>query len=370
MSVVGSVFACKERSSFETLSYEHLFAVFFQARRAYYYIQRFIIGNSEAIQSLRMQAWNSVFTHNMLHYQQFLYSRMNSIVTLVLGPSGSGKELVARAIGLSQFIPFDGKKKAFAENFVQNFHPINLSAFSETLMESELFGHRKGSFTGALQDREGYLSTCGRYGSIFFDEIGETSMSTQVKLLRIFQSRQYQRLGDTELRECHGKFIAATNRNLLQEIETGRFREDLYYRLSADQISTPRLVDCIREDTEEVYFLVEHVLKKILNREGEEAAIENLVQSVYEKLPKTTNGAETSASLNKPADKFSCKVNTEHSLWNLPSLPPLPNDMQFSEIASYYCQRAYEEEGSLIKAATRLGIDRRTLKKYVSSRSE
>ncbi len=109
------------------------------------------------------------------------------------------------------------------------------------MIESELFGHCKGAFTGAVADRQGWLEVCGEPGTVFLDEIGELEHSIQVKLLRVLQTQQFSRVGETKSRSFEGKFIAATNRELELEIQGGRFREDLYYRLCADQIQTPTL---------------------------------------------------------------------------------------------------------------------------------
>ena len=215
--------------------YALLLAFGFELRRAYYHIFRFIVGTSAAAVQLRGQIWQSIFTHDMERFQRALYDRMGDIITLICGPSGSGKELVAQAIGLSRFIPFDGERLRFEEDFIRAFYPLSLSALSPTLIESELFGHRKGAFTGALADRPGYFEVCGSYGTVFLDEIGDTDAEIQIKLLRVLQTRRFQRLGDTEPQVFRGKVMAATNRDLEKDMQAGRFREDFYYRICADR---------------------------------------------------------------------------------------------------------------------------------------
>ena len=201
----------------------HIFAGFFQLRRAFLYIFHYIVGHSKPAAKFRTAIWQSIFTHDMRRYRRKLYDRMGTIPTLITGPSGTGKELVARAIGLSRYIPFDVKNKSFKRYFDEGFYAINLSALSETVIESELFGHRKGAFTGAVTERRGYLEEAGDLGSVFLDEIGEVNESIQVKLLRVLQTRSFQRLGDTENYQFNGKFIAATNRNLDEEMQRGTF---------------------------------------------------------------------------------------------------------------------------------------------------
>ena len=118
---------------------------------------------------------------------------------------------------------------------------MNLSALAPALIGSELFGHRKGAFNGVIRDREGLLETAGVDGKVFLDEIGELNQSIQVKLLRVLQSRKFSRVGETQQRQFFGKIVVAKNRDPVQEMTAGRFREDLYYRLCADMIHMPTL---------------------------------------------------------------------------------------------------------------------------------
>jgi len=172
----------------------HIFAIFFQIRRAFANIFQWIIGVSEPAAVLRAQVWHSIFTHDLRRYRTALFERMADFTTLVGGPSGTGKELVARAIGLSRYVPFDAKTRSFRFDFAGSFASLNLSAFSPTLIESELFGHKRGAFTGAVADRVGWLESCPPCGTIFLDEIGELDLAIQVKLLRVLESRSFSRL--------------------------------------------------------------------------------------------------------------------------------------------------------------------------------
>src|SRR5262249_1299779 len=149
------------------------FACFFQLRRAFHHIIESIIGSSLAAARLRAAVWQSIFTHDMRRYRRTLYNRLSDFTTLIRGPSGTGKRLVALAIGLARYIPFERKRVTFAEDFAGSFYAINLSAPPATLIESELFGHRRGAFTGALQDRRGWLEVCPSLGTVFLDEIGD-----------------------------------------------------------------------------------------------------------------------------------------------------------------------------------------------------
>jgi hypothetical protein len=241
----------------------HLYACFFQVRRAFHHIFHHIVGGSMPAARLRAAVWQSIFTHDMRRYRRALHARMGDVTTLVTGPSGTGKELVARAIGLSRYIPLDAVREAFREDYAAGFHPLNLSALSPTLIESELFGHRRGAFTGALEDRAGWLEVCPPLGTVFLDEIGELDGAIQVKLLRVIEGRTFQRLGETTSRRFEGKVIAATNRDLLDEMEAGRFRRDLYYRLCSDIIRTPSLKEQLEGSRGELERLVAFIAERI-----------------------------------------------------------------------------------------------------------
>jgi two-component system response regulator PilR (NtrC family) len=180
--------------------------------------------------------------------------RTNSTI-LISGESGTGKELVARAIhNLS----------------LRREHPfvaVNCGALPETLLESELFGHMRGSFTGADSNKKGLIEVADR-GTIFLDEIGEMSATMQVKLLRVLQERKYRRVGGTEEVNANIRVIAATNRDLAAMVEENRFREDLFYRLNVIPIRLPAL----RERADDVPLIAEHFLAKYTREMGKPIA--------------------------------------------------------------------------------------------------
>lgn len=242
----------------------HCFAVFFQIQRAFNHIFECIIGRSMPIARLRAAVWESIFTHDMSRYARAVYKTIGNIPTLITGSSGTGKELVARAIGMSRYIKFDKTTAHFEVNSSSSLHTVNLSALSPTLIESELFGHVKGAFTGAGADREGWLEVAGEQGTVFLDEIGELDLSIQVKLLRVLQSGSFSRVGETQQRQFGGKFVAATNRDLSQEMAAGRFREDLYYRLCADMIQTPTLREQIGDCPDDLMCLAEFLARQVI----------------------------------------------------------------------------------------------------------
>jgi len=179
----------------------------------------------------------------------------SSISILIEGESGTGKELVAHYVHQKS----DRVEKPFVK--------VNCAAIPEQLLESELFGHVRGAFTGALKDRQGRFEMADG-GTIFLDEIGELSSSIQSKLLRVLQTKDFERVGENVTRKVDVRIISATNRNLDEALKEGNFREDLFYRLNGVRIKLPPL----RERPEDVPFLVHHFLKKFSKERNIEIA--------------------------------------------------------------------------------------------------
>lgn len=176
---------------------------------------------------------------------------------LITGESGTGKELVAKAVHRQ------------SDRASANFVAVNCGAIPENLLESELFGHKKGAFTDAVQDRSGLFEQADN-GTLFLDEIGELPLGLQVKLLRVLEDQRIRRLGEATDREVDVRIIAATHRDLAKETEAGRFREDLFYRLNVLPIALPPL----RDRREDIPLLVDHFLERNNARLGTE--IENI----------------------------------------------------------------------------------------------
>lgn len=170
---------------------------------------------------------------------------------LILGETGTGKDQTARMI------------HAFSPNKDKPFVPINCANLPESLFEAELFGYARGAFTGAVKEKQGLIEVA-KEGTVFLDEIGEMSPYLQAKLLRVIEERQIRRIGETSKRLIQARFIFATNRELHEEIKLGRFRKDLYFRISVIKIYLPPL----RERRKEIPLLVREILNKESEKEG------------------------------------------------------------------------------------------------------
>jgi transcriptional regulator with AAA-type ATPase domain len=347
----------------------HTFACYRQIQRAFEQIFNAIIGGSLPAARLRSAIWQSIFTHDMRRYRRTLYARMSDFTTLITGPSGSGKELAAQAVAKSRYVPFDDRKLNFATDAV-SFFPINISALSPTLVESELFGHRRGSFTGAIGDRKGWLETCPQLGSVFLDELGDLDPAIQVKLLRVIETRTFHVVGDTASQRFQGKIIAATNRNLAADIRGGRFREDLYYRLCSDQIATPSLAEQLADSPQVLRELVVHVARRIAGMEGEELAgevtgwIEQHLErgyswpGNYRELEQCVRNVlirrdyrPSRAAAEDPIEQFTADLRAGH--------------LTADQALSRYATMVYKQTGSYEETARRLQIDRRTVKSKI-----
>ncbi len=352
-----------------------LFAAFFQLRRAFVQVFDHLVGASRPAAALRATVWESIFTHRPWRYLESLTDRMRDFSTLIVGPTGSGKELVARAVGLSQFRPFDPSTR----RFVPSKHlPLNLSALSPTLIESELFGHKKGSFTSAVQDRAGWLEVAGPQGVVFLDEIGELDASLQVKILRVLQTRVFQRIGEAENRRFEGKIISATNRPLQAAIDSGAFRADLYYRLCSDLIVTPSLAEQLADAPEELGEMLRFVVGRIFG-EADPAVVERATEEVRRVVDRELGAGYSWPGNFRELEQCARSVILHGRYTPAARLPqptkteawadlPQGHARPLEEVLERYVSWVFAETGSYLETARRLGVDRRTVKAKLDRR--
>ena len=278
---------------------------------------------------------------------------------LLTGPTGAGKELVARA--LHQLSPV--AKERFAV--------CNCSALVDTLLESQLFGHVRGSFTGATDTRPG-LFEFANGGAAFLDEIGETSLAMQSKLLRVIENREIQRVGSPEVRSINVRLIAATNRDLRAEVLSGKFREDLFYRLSTIEIRVPGLA----ERREDIPLLVQYFLKKYsdaygkpfqgLTRRAQIAMLQHDWPGNVRELANVISSAAITASTD-----FIDVTDLPESLQKSGRRGTMPageawRPLPLDEVRGIHIQRVLEMcKGNRVRAAQMLGIGRTSLYRFL-----
>ncbi len=346
--------------------------IFYQIRRAFYFIETSLSGLSPSMNGLRLQLWNNIFTCNINWYEQHLWNRMEDFSTLLLGETGTGKGAAAAAIGRSGFIPYDGRAGRFSGSFTRNFIAINLSQYPESLLESELFGHRKGAFTGAIENHDGIFSRCTPHGSIFLDEIGDVAVPVQIKLLQVMQERTFTPVGCHDRQRFQGRVIAATNRPLDELRRSGQFRDDFYYRLCSDIIVVPPLRQRIMEESSELETLIASILRRMIGEEAAEHArlvretlqrdlgphygwpgnvreLEQAVRRII--LTKHYRGDTAQAPLSEPTDRLLAAIEA--------------GSLDAQGLMTEYCGLLYRRFGTYEEVARTTGLDRRTARKYV-----
>lgn len=365
----GELLAHLRNYGFKTQEARHYFAFFYQLRRAFFFIGK-LVGQSPSICNLRCALWNNIFTHDARRYEEKLWDRMEDFSTLLLGETGTGKGAAAAAIGRSGYIPFDENRGRFAESFTRNFISINLSQFPEALIESELFGHKKGAFTGAVDNHQGVLGRCVPHGAIFLDEIGDVSIPAQIKLLKVLQERSFSPVGSHETKPFRGRIIAATNRSLTELRRTGNFRDDFYYRLCSDVIEVPPLRQQLAEDPTTLDQLLENVLRRILGQ-ADSALVKSIRQALNRDLPADYRWPGNVRELEQAVrrillngryvgDPGTNPVSEE----NLQSIADT-GEMDAQQLLTLYCRQLYRRFGTYEEVARRTQLDRRTVKKYI-----
>lgn len=273
-----------------------------------------------------------------------------NITVLITGESGTGKELVARAVHY------------FSARASAPFIPVNCGAIPEELLESELFGYVKGAFTGANETRAGFFQTADG-GTIFLDEVSETSQSMQVKLLRVLQEKEFFMVGSRRLQNTDIRVIAATNKNLSELVKNEVFREDLYYRLAVVNIDIPPL----REREDDVLFLTNYFLRKYSEELGKEKLqlSDGVIQSIR-KYNWPGNVRELENVIHRQVVLSDSEIIDVHHLPSFMKVSPRTGfssaNMTLQELEQEHVLRVLKRaDNNQTKAAEILGISRRTL---------
>ena len=364
--------ALLERGFSETEACRYM-AFFFQLRRSFFFINRNLVGNCPSMNTLRCRLWNNIFTHDTKWFEHHLWDRMEDFSTLLLGETGTGKGAAAAAIGRSGHIPFDHKSGKFRESFNRNFIARNLSQFPETLIESELFGHKKGAFTGAVSDYRGVFAECSPHGSIFLDEIGDLAAPVQIKLLQILQERVFSPVGSHEQLRFSGRVIAATNRPIQKLRKEGMFRDDFFYRLCSDVIEVPSLHQRTRENPNETSILLERVIERITGNCQPELV--RTIRGILNEHPGPDyswpgNVRELEQAVRRIllCGRYEGEIReAAPDLGDALKERIAEGKMTAQEVLAGYCGMLYRHHGTFEQVARITGLDRRTAKKYVLS---
>ncbi len=343
-------------------------ALFFQMRRGYYFIRQ-ISGKTACVRKVRERLWNNIFTHDLELYHDHLWNRLEDFSTMLLGETGTGKGLAASAIGRSGFIPFDRKKGQFSESFAKSFLSINLSQFPEQLIESELFGHKKGAFTGAVDSHQGVFSRCSPHGAIFLDEIGDVSIPVQVTLLQVLQERRFMPVGSRVSERFQGRVIAATNKSIDKLRSEGNMRDDFYYRLCSDTITIPSLRERLAENGDEIFILLHFIVERILGHPAEQLVTRlgnYILKNQPQNYPWPGNIRELEQCVRRILVSNSYQWDlAEREEAQLFQETLLRNELTAQQLIASYCHALYRRYGTYEAVARAADLDRRTVKKYI-----
>ncbi len=290
---------------------------------------------------------------------------------MLLGETGSGKGAAAAAMGRAGLIPFDKQTGRFSESFTTVFVMANLSQFSESLIESELFGHSKGAFTGAIDRHEGLFAQCSARGTLFLDEIGELSPAVQIKLLRVLQDRTFTPVGSHTLERFAGRVIGATNQPLDKLRSEGRFRDDFYYRLCSDVITIPPLRQRISESAAELPQMVAQLVSRMTGSENDRIAnivLDSLAADLPPDYPWPGNVRELEQAVRRIVltGHYHGDMTTSTSSLEEDVVQQIrAGQLDLKQLSIRYCQILYQRLGTYDSVAKRTGLDRRTVKKYL-----
>lgn len=355
---------------------------FYQLRRAFRFLSTGLVGQSQPMRMFRKRLWEQLFGKDLLVYYEHLQGRMERFAVMLQGETGTGKSAAAAALGKSGFIAWEGNR--FASTYGELFVPLHLAEHPGALLESALFGHVRGAFTGAINDRQGVLQTSGPHSVVFLDELGEIDEKAQVKLLRVLQERRFTPVGAEKVAHFSGRLIGATHASIDELVATGRMREDFFYRVCSDVVHVPTLDERLEARPEELDELVSFVIEKTIGVEGAELTKSTLqairgapligrrrfpgnVRQLEQEVRRAILTGAVGTTIKKPARIAPDRSAADSSAPQGDSLASKIERFELTaeELTAEYAAAAYAHFGNYSQAGGAIGLDRRTLKRHV-----
>jgi DNA-binding NtrC family response regulator len=372
---------------------EHMLSILDQMRRARHFAETKILGASRLAQAARAAIYRANLPSDLHAYAEGMYLRIDALPVLITGEPGSGKDLAAECIGWSRYRPFDKNARRFVAKYDADYHARSLCEFPRDLIERELFGHKKGAFTGADADAPGFFALARRHGTLFLDEASQIPLHVQAKLLRPLQNRVYFPLGGTTPVPIQGRLLFASNKDLESMCREGTFHADLHERMNGLHVHMPPLR---AEEPEEIEARVRTLVAAQIRRPDKvewwtaqvmasipkghpwRGNMRELVHYVERFLhnghaggaagPAPEVGVAAAAASAAPAPATegrvvsSAAVSSEERLWQMARAGELPAEEVMTVLVT---RAAVNNDGNKAETARKLGIDKRTVARHI-----
>lgn len=380
-----------------------IFALFFQVRRAFQHLYQNIVGTSPAAQRLRARLWQSLFTSRMDRYRRTLAGQLNDVVTTLTGPSGVGKGQVSRSLALSRYIPFDPERSEFSEDFLRCFIPVQVEAQPGSVLARHLLrsGRTGALLTGggvargpeahlgtlahtspftSVQQAAAYgefalsdaLENSGPHTTLFFDEITQMEYPLQGTILALLHLRDHPLGGQDETHFYQGHLMMASKFDLAKAVERGQLSEELYFRLGADRIELNSLAAILAESPDELGSLVQNIARKLAGSDEAAALTDEVLSVVSREMPHNYAWPGNYRELEQCVRSVLMHGHYNPAPLAAESSPAAllageieRGSLTVDALLSRYITHLFAQNPNYEEIGRKLGIDRRTVKKYV-----
>lgn len=359
------------RRGFSTSAACGYVGLLYQFRRARHFIDQDVLGEAEAIQTVRRELWDVIFSHDMYLYERYLWNRMNRFSALLQGESGTGKAAAARVIGRSAFIPYNPDKRRFVRPLSESLISVDVASWPPERIESHLFGIQGDGEEGG--SHEGVCAACGPHSVLFIEKIADCPGHVQQRLAHVLKHRCYTPVNGLDSLRFHGRIIASAPLAPEGGEPRNALHPDLYHQLCAAVITLPSLRVCFRENPQERTRMVRHMLTRLLG-----ACPEDCLERVMDQLD-TAPGPAYSWPGNVPELGQAVRrillaghYDGESEPWVETKDPgrALYRQMEAgvltaTDLQARYCTLLYEQYGTFGEVARRTDLNWRTVKKYI-----